>query len=180
MISRTLYIDNKKVLPSLSSNYIDMVLTDPPYNLDTDEKRWYHREFLRICHGTIIVFMPPENPWVLPADQLLFWVKPISTKNTAKRYSRFVEELFVYELKDHKWNNGRHWSQYTNVFQDLVDDTSKHPFRKPPSLIERLIRNHTNPGDVILDPFAGSLVVADVAERLGRRYICIEKEERLA
>ena len=53
-----------------------------------------------------------------------------------------------------------------------------HPFRKPPSLIERLIKNHTDIGDTILDPFAGSGVVRDVAQRLARDTIYFELDDR--
>jgi DNA modification methylase len=159
------------ILPQFNET-VHMVLTDPPYDLDDSQKLFLHQQFLRICRGTIIVFSPPENQWILPANEYLFWIKPISTKNTSRRYSRFVEMMFVYQPST--WNCDRHWSQYTNVFTDLVDDTRKHPFRKPPSLIERLILNHTNPGDVILDPFCGSGVVGDVAERLGRKAILID------
>ena len=77
----------------------------------------------------------------------------------------------------HVWVNDRHWSQYTNVFMDLVDDASKHPYRKPPSLITRLIKNHTNRRDTILDPFAGSGVVREVCMDLGRSSISIEWDE---
>lgn len=169
--------DNKIELPQFTSKSIQMILTDPPYNTSREDMIWYHEEFKRICKGTIIVFMPPENQWILPANQYLFWEKPISTKNTSKSYSRFVEMMFVYEMSEHKWNPNRHWSQYTNVFKDLVDDTSLHPFRKPPSLIERLILNHTDEYDYILDPFAGSGVVVDVGNRLKRYAKGIEKEQ---
>lgn len=173
------YGDAFEILPTLGRNgegFFDMILTDPPYDLEQDQKIFLHEEFNRICEGTIIVFMPPENQWILPADQYLFWIKPISTKNTSKSYSRFVEMMFVYNVST--WNCKRHWSQYTNVFTDLVDDATIHPYRKPPSLIERLILNHTNKGDWILDPFAGSFVVADVAERLGRNCYSIDIEEK--
>lgn len=79
-------------------------------------------------------------------------------------------------MEKKEWNCNRHWSQYTNVFMDLVDDAKKHPYRKPPSLIERLILNHTNEGDTILDPFAGSGVVKEVCMKLGRNSISIEIE----
>lgn len=162
-------------LLQIPNNYCQMVLTDPPYDMEMGYRRILQREFIRICKGTIIIFMPPESPWILPADQYLFWEKPISTKNTSKRYSRFVEEMFLYERYAHKWNCKRHWSQYTNVFKDLVDDAKLHPYRKPPSLIERLILNHTDEGDIILDPFTGSGVVPDVAKRLGRHFIAYDK-----
>lgn len=163
----------KGKLSKIPDKFCEMVLTDPPYDFRLIQKEELQREFIRIAKGTIIVFSPPENQWILPADQYLFWEKPISTKNTSKSYSRFVEMMFVYGRG--KWNAGRHWSQYTNVFKDLVDDASLHPYRKPPSLIERLIRNHTDEGDIILDPFTGSGVVPDVAKRLGRHFIAYDK-----
>ena len=166
-----------EILPNLQDKSFEMILTDVPYDLSGWQKTILHNEFIRICKGIIVVFSPPENQWITPADQYLFWEKPISTKNTSKSYSRFVEMIFVYG--NGKWNCNRHWSQYTNVFKDLVDDSSLHPFRKPPSLIERLIKNHTDIGDNILDPFAGSFVVADVAERLGRDHLSIELNKEL-
>lgn len=178
MLKAGKYKDNNvDLLSQIDGGSIQMILTDPPYDLDAQNICNYQDEFWRICKGTIIVFMPPENQWVMPADQYLFWEKPISTKNTSKSYSRFVEMMFLYEMENHKWNNNRHWSQYTNIFKDLVDDTQLHPYRKPPSLIERLILNHTDEGDWILDPFAGSFVVYDVATRLGRNCIAIDKGE---
>jgi DNA modification methylase len=59
-----------------------------------------------------------------------------------------------------------------------VDNAKLHPFRKPPSLIERLIRNHTNEGDIILDPFCGSDVVGETAKLLNRKYISIDVNNR--
>jgi DNA modification methylase len=175
MKSDRIFGDSFDLLETLPDKFVDVVLTDPPYDLKVPQMVWLHKQFDRICKGAIIIFMPPENQWVIPADQYLFWIKPISTKNTIKSYSRFVEMIFVYNVTT--WNCKRHWSQYTNVFTDLVDDATIHPYRKPPSLIERLIRNHTNEGDIILDPFAGSFVVDDVATRLNRGCLSIEKEK---
>ncbi len=169
--------DSFKELPLMSDNLVDLVLTDPPYNFTKDEKLFIHNQLLRICKGTTIVFSPPKSQWILPADQYLFWIKPISTKNTSKRYSNFVEMMFVYETG--VWNANRHWSQYTNVFTDLVDNAKLHPFRKPPSLIERLILNHSNEGDIVLDPFAGSGIVDRTCKNLNRQSISIEKDESL-
>jgi len=61
----------------------------------------------------------------------------------------------------------------------LVDDSRYHSFRKPPSMIERLILNHSKEGDLILDPFSGSGVVSQCAKRLGRNFVGIEKDEEL-
>ncbi len=158
--------DAFQILPGLKSKSFDMILTDPPYDFTEEQKIFLHRHFMRISRGAVVVFSPPENQWMLPADQYGVWIKPPSTKNTIKSYGRFFELLFFYGRGE--WNTERHWSQRNNVFFDRVDNTEKHPFRKPPSLIETLILNHTKQGDTILDPFAGSDVVDEVGHRVGR------------
>jgi DNA modification methylase len=46
----------------------------------------------------------------------------------------------------------------------------------PRAIPERFIRQHTEPGDVVLDPFAGSGTTCVVAANLGRRFIGIEMD----
>lgn len=53
-------------------------------------------------------------------------------------------------------------------------DLPCHPARYPADLPEYFIRMLTDPGDLVLDPFAGSCVTGEVAERLERRWICVE------
>lgn len=50
-----------------------------------------------------------------------------------------------------------------------------HPSQKPEALLERVIKASSNPGDVVLDPFAGTFTTCAVAQRLGRRSIGIEQ-----
>ena len=52
-----------------------------------------------------------------------------------------------------------------------------HPARFPAQLPEYFIRFLTDPGDVVVDPFAGSCVTGVVAENLGRRWVCCELSE---
>lgn len=52
-----------------------------------------------------------------------------------------------------------------------------HPARFPAELPEYFVRMLTDPGDLVIDPFAGSCVTGKVAERLGRRWICVDTEE---
>jgi DNA modification methylase len=82
--------------------------------------------------------------------------------------------IFIYGRN--VWNPKRHWSQYTNIFTDLVDG-KLHPFQKPESLIKRLILNHTNPGDTVFDPFMGSGTVGACCKMLDRKFIGIEVDE---
>ena len=52
----------------------------------------------------------------------------------------------------------------------------KHPTQKPIALIDRCIRASTNPGDLVLDPFAGSGATGVAALGVGRRFIGSERE----
>src|SRR5205085_4234459 len=49
-----------------------------------------------------------------------------------------------------------------------------HPARFPHALPDFFIRFLTNPGDLVLDTFAGSNVTGEVAESLGRQWVSIE------
>ncbi len=49
-----------------------------------------------------------------------------------------------------------------------------HPARFPADLPEYFIRMLTDPGDLVFDPFAGSCVTGEVAERLSRNWVCAE------
>lgn len=50
------------------------------------------------------------------------------------------------------------------------------PSQKPERLIERILRAVTAPGDRVADWFAGSGTTAAVAQRLGRRFIIVDRE----
>lgn len=52
-----------------------------------------------------------------------------------------------------------------------------HDARYPAGLPEYFIRMLTDPGDFVLDPFAGSCVTGEVCERLRRKWICVETNE---
>lgn len=53
-----------------------------------------------------------------------------------------------------------------------------HPTQTPEPLIEYFIKTYTNEGDVILDPCRGVNGVGVCADRLNRKAILIEKEEK--
>ena len=46
--------------------------------------------------------------------------------------------------------------------------------QKPLGVVERIVRVHTNPGDLVLDFFAGSGTLGEAAARLGRDFILID------
>ncbi|MCC6972806.1 MAG: restriction endonuclease [Anaerolineae bacterium] len=49
-----------------------------------------------------------------------------------------------------------------------------YPTQKPLALLERIINASSNPGDVVLDPFAGCGTAVAAAQKLGRRWIGID------
>ncbi len=53
-------------------------------------------------------------------------------------------------------------------------DRDYHPCQLPESLMERIIRLTTNPGDVVLDAFGGTGTTPLAALKLGRRYVAID------
>lgn len=53
----------------------------------------------------------------------------------------------------------------------------QHPARYPAELPEYFIRMLTDPGDKVLDPFAGSCITGEVSERLKRQWVCCELVE---
>lgn len=52
-----------------------------------------------------------------------------------------------------------------------------HPARFPAALPEFFIKLTTEPGDLVLDPFAGSNTTGATAERLSRRWIAVDQVE---
>lgn len=52
-----------------------------------------------------------------------------------------------------------------------------HPNEKPLSVMRRLVQLCSNPGDVVVDPFAGSGTTLRAAKDLGRRAVGIEIDE---
>lgn len=49
-----------------------------------------------------------------------------------------------------------------------------YPTQKPQALLERIIRASSNPGDLVLDPFAGCGTTVAAAQKLNRRWIGID------
>lgn len=58
-----------------------------------------------------------------------------------------------------------------------MPEYEEHPSQKPEALLERVIKASSNPGDMVLDPFAGTFTTCAVAQRLGRRSVGIEAQE---
>ena len=66
----------------------------------------------------------------------------------------------------------------TNVWDDITEilKDKTHATQKPVRLMEIPIEVHTEPGEWVLDPFAGSGTTAHAARNLGRRWIVVERD----
>ena len=69
------------------------------------------------------------------------------------------------------------WTDISVPFWSMPENTD-HPTQKPEKLLAKIILASTNPGDLILDPFAGSGTTAVVAKKLDRRFLAIESDEK--
>jgi DNA modification methylase len=63
-------------------------------------------------------------------------------------------------------------SQYQRYCR--ANNLPEHPARYPVGIPAFFIRMLTNPGDMVFDPFAGSCVTGEVAEKMARKWICCE------
>lgn len=61
----------------------------------------------------------------------------------------------------------------------IVSPTGKektgYPTQKPLGIVERILKVHTRPGDVVMDFFAGSGTLGEAAERLGRESLLVDQ-----
>jgi site-specific DNA-methyltransferase (adenine-specific) len=77
--------------------------------------------------------------------------------------------LLLYRDKLPKFNNGGHMVFNCMPFQRDTDTPKIHPTQKPVRLLEFLIKTFTDPGDVVIDPCAGSGSTLLAAKKTGRK-----------
>ena len=65
------------------------------------------------------------------------------------------------------------------VIAPVARERTGYPSQKPEALLERLVRALSSPGEIVLDPYAGSGTTLAVAGRLGRVFVGID-ESRVA
>src|SRR5688572_27982101 len=163
------HCDAWQLVASMPDKSVDCIITDPLYDCDLNVE-----ELRRVCRGNIIVFCAPENQFFKP-DEFMFWVKTVSTKNYSKHVGRFVEMILI--LRGGPFNLLR-WSQMSGVYDDRLIYPPVHPFEKPLSLMERLVRIYTDLGDTVLDPFMGSGCTIKASINLGRHAIGCERDQK--
>ncbi len=66
------------------------------------------------------------------------------------------------------------WDDIAVPYWSMAENTA-HPTQKPEKLIAKLILASSNIGDTVLDIFAGSGTTGVVANKLDRKFICLEQ-----
>ena len=66
---------------------------------------------------------------------------------------------------------------YARVAGTFKERQGFHGCQMPEQLLGRIVRVSSNPGDIVLDPFAGSGTTLAVAKKLGRRWLGCELSE---
>ena len=198
------------VLPSLPDGFCDHVITDPPYAEKTHAGARTTRPGIGLTTVPIVTFASIDDDaflslcresvrvatrWVLmtcdwrhatraesemPKEYIRcgVWVKPDGAPQfTGDRPGVGWEAVLMLHRKGRKqWNGGGHHA----VWSCGVQRDNSHPTQKPLKLVREWVRLFTDPGDLIIDPFAGSGTTGVAAIAEGRRAILIEKEPRYA
>ena len=93
---------------------------------------------------------------------------------------------FTFNYKTGKFlNGGKQMGSVWNFSvctgnERLKDENNEkvHNTQKPEALLYRIICLFTNKGDLILDPFGGTMTTAAVAKKTGRNYTMIERDTK--
>lgn len=171
---------------------VDLLLTDPPYSTDVDDfaafvDSWLHPALdlvsdagrALICTGAypyeLLVYLRRFSHYPrLTLDNPLVW----TYRNTlgpapAKTFKLNWQCIWHLYGPDAPPLNAPLLNEQFSVMDIAAPDGRQgdryHPWQKPEALAERLVRLCSSPGDVVVDPFAGTGTFAIVAAQLGRK-----------
>ena len=104
---------------------------------------------------------------------LVWW--GMNATNKVPAYKRFLQDIDVGVVAQTIWE----WKDVGHTQDGKKEQLELHPSDpfptpKPEKVIRRILELASNPGDLILDSFAGSGTTGAVAHKMGRRWIMIE------
>jgi DNA modification methylase len=145
---------------------------------------------------------------VKDAVEYVFWLSPTAfpkadNSNVLREYSKDMERLIARGVKNTRRPSGHNITQKfatdrggsipPNLIECGNNESNSdyirhsktlgqkvHPARFPSELPRFFTRFLTKPGELVVDPFAGSNTTGAVAEELGRRWLSIEKDAEYA
>jgi adenine-specific DNA-methyltransferase len=116
-----------------------------------------------------------EEMLAMVADRRFFWGKDGKAGTPMRK-------LFKSEAKDGMtsptiWDDAGLNQHAAREIELLFGEKASFETPKPESLMQRVIHIASNPGDIVLDSFAGSGTTGAVAHKMGRRWIMVELGE---
>ncbi len=189
----------------LGSEHAALVVTDPPYNvayqgaagtIQNDDLGDGFKDFLVSalkpmldrCGGACYIAMSSSELDALQSafrecgghwSTFIIWAKDRFTLGRSD-YQRQYEPML------YGWREGakRHWCgarDQGDVWQIKKPVRNEyHPTMKPVELFERCLRNSSEPGDIVLDCFAGSGTTVIACEKAGRSARLMELDPKYA
>ncbi len=128
-----------------------------------------------------IVNPPPGRCWLFTEDRLQEFMADdriwFRDGDSVPRLKRFLSEVAGGLVPSTWWpadevsTNDAAKKEVRNLFPECIPfDTPK-----PERLLQRVIQIGSNPGDIVLDCFLGSGTTTAVAQKMGRRWIGVER-----
>lgn len=186
----TLYLgDCRDILPGLTG--IDAVISDPPYGMnkgfanDSPEVadalvRGVMTWAKESAKGNVLAFWSAQRTnaieGVFSPKRVMIWNKTFAIyapNNVGYRY----EPIIWVSGKEAVNKRGDIFEGFPIAFK-AQSENAAHPTQKPLSVMCEIIRDFTNSGDLILDPFMGSGSTGVAAVLFGRKFTGIEIEEK--
>lgn len=133
--------------------------------------------------GRVIPGPPNGRYWAVSKDKLkqldadgrIWWG---TSGNNVPTLKRFLAEVRQGRVPQTWWDNDEVGSTRESKKEAVAfNSTDAFSTPKPERLIQRIIHVATNPGDLVLDSFAGSGTTGAVAHKMGRRWIMVELGE---
>ena len=113
-----------------------------------------------------------SNNWIYSQATILYYTKSVNNYVFNKEYF-IVKQPSGDESKKPVKDV---WTDVENFagFLGAKDYKTKYPTQKPEKLLNRIINASSNPGDIVMDCFAGSGTTLASAEKLGRKWIGVD------
>jgi len=128
-------------------------------------------------HDTILYYSKNEKP-IFNKEYLPYseeQLKRFTEDKNGRKFKSITKDKVIYldEAKGVPITDV--WTDIAS-FQTIVNspEITGYPTQKPEALLYRIIKASSNPGDLVLDCFAGSGTTLAVAEKLGRRWIGVD------
>lgn len=144
--------------------------------------------FLRITQRWIVAFHDCEigDRWRLAFGDAYVrtgaWVKsnPMPQISADRPAAGFEPCTIAYAGDGRmRWNGGGRAALWVHS-NSQGPERPEHPCPKPLALMDEIIRDFTDPDDLVLDPFCGSGTTGLACIRQGRRFIGIERDPTFA